>query len=175
MDANTGSVVVSPARRLSAPVSGRNLRVHVIAGGGCAGELLRRLVFARCRVSCGGLNQKDTDAQTAEAMGVSVALEKPFSPVGPSALARAQAMAGDAACVVVCETPFGPGNVSNLEIAAEALRRGCRVLVNDSNIENRDYTPDRSASAMVRKLLSDGAVPWKRIDQVTAALADISG
>jgi len=51
------------------------------------------------------------------ALGLELALEKPFSLVGADALARALKLAADAAAVIVCEVPFGPGTPFNLELA----------------------------------------------------------
>lgn len=168
---HTGAVLVLPARRLTGPRDKKNLRVHVIAGGGCAGELMRRLSLAGYRVSCGVLNQQDTDAQVAEALGIAMVLEKPFSPIGPEALAQAKAMAADAAVVIICEVPFGPGNLVNLEIAAQALGRGGRVLINDHHLADRDYSVDHQAHAWMRRLLETGAAPWRQINQVLGALS----
>ncbi len=167
---HTGAVLVLPARRLAGPRVGQHLRVHVVAGGGCAGELLRRLSLAGYRVSCGVLNQQDTDAQVAEALGVDIVLEKPFSPIGPAALEQAKIMAADAAVVIICEVPFGPGNVVNLELADQALQRGGRVLINDHHLANRDYSPDCQARAWIRRLMEAGATPWHQINQVLGAL-----
>lgn len=169
---HTGAVLVLPARRLTEPQAGRQLRVHVIAGGGCAGELLRRLSLAGYRISCGVLNQQDTDAQVAEALGVDVVLEKPFSPIGMAALEKAKNLAADAEVVIICEVPFGPGNLVNLEIADQALQRGGRVLINDHLLENRDYSPDRQALAWIRRLMETGATPWRQINQALDVLTN---
>lgn len=167
---HTGAVLVLPTRRLTEPRAGQHLRVHVIAGGGCAGELLRRLSLAGCRISCGVLNQQDTDAQVAEALGVDVVLEKPFSPISMAALEQAKVLAADATAVIICEVPFGPGNLVNLEIADQVLRRGGRVLINDHHLENRDYSPNRQALAWIRRLMEAGATPWRQINQALGAL-----
>ena len=135
-----------------------------------AGELLRRLSLAGYRVSFGVLNQQDTDAQVAEALGVDVVLEKPFSPIGMAALEQAKVLAADAAAVIICEVPFGPGNLVNLEIADQVLRHGGRVLINDHHLENRDYSPNRQALAWIQRLMAAGATPWRQINQALGAL-----
>lgn len=173
-DAFSGALCVLPARRLALPRPARATRVHVIAGGGSGGELLRRLALCGYRVSCGVLNQMDSDAQTAAALGMDLALEKPFSPVGADALGRARQLAADAAAVIVCEVPFGPGNLVNLELAEKARQRGIPVLVNGRNLEHRDYTAGREAGPRLRRLLESGATAWRQADEVLAALGDIS-
>ncbi|MBU4199758.1 MAG: ABC transporter ATP-binding protein [Verrucomicrobia bacterium] len=173
-DTQTGALFVVPARRLSLPQPTTAARVHVIAGGGSGGELLRRLSLGGYRVTCGVSNQLDSDTQTAEALGMTQALEKPFFPIGADALNRAKQMAEDAAAVILCEVPFGPGNLVNIEIAEQALQRDIPVLINDRNLENRDYTAQRSAVPRIRQLIRSGAVTWRHGNEVLTALARLS-
>lgn len=172
-DPQSGTVLVVPASRLTPPDSSGNLRVHVIAGGGSGGEVFRRLSLGGYRVTCGVLNQRDTDVTVAEALGVKLVLEKPFSPVGVEALARARQAAQDAAVVILCEVPFGPGNVVNLDIAEEALRRGAQVFLNDRNLDSRDYSPQRAAVTRIRQLLQQGALAWRQVSAVMNRLAKL--
>lgn len=155
----SGSVFVSPARRIAYGRSGHGIRVHVIAGGGCGEECLRNLSLCDYTITCGVLNQADSDADVALALGLEVALEKPFSHIGHNALEAARKLAGSADAVVVCGVPFGPGNTANLLIAREALARGCKVYVMDG-VDQRDFTPDREATTTVRDLMAGGARAW---------------
>ncbi len=173
-DVLSGKLFVVPARRLSLPQSASAARVHVIAGGGSGGELLRRLALCGYRVSCGVLNQLDSDAQTAAALGMDLALEKPFSPIGAEALNRARQLAADAKAVIVCEVPFGPGNVINLELAEQARQRGIPVLINDRNLEHRDYTAGHDAGAHIRRLIQANATTWRQADEVFNTLTCLS-
>jgi len=156
----TGSVMVVPTPRLVAGPFARGVRLHAIAGGGCGEEVLRRLMLCEYTVSCGVLNEGDRDAGIAEALELEVALEKPFSPIGGEAFVEAERMAGEAQGVVVCGVPFGPGNVANLELAERMLERGIPVFMM-SGIEDRDYTPDRKAGAIAKRLREAGAREWK--------------
>jgi len=161
-DPATGSVTVVPARRLSAGRSGRGVRVHVIAGGGCGEVVLRQLTLCEYAVSAGVLNRGDRDAEAAQALGIAVAYEKPFSPLGDAALAEARRMASDAQAVVLCDVPFGPGNLANLDLAEAALKRGARVFIMEG-IDGRDYTPTREAVRRVQALLANGATPYRSV------------
>ena len=172
-DSHTGSVIVVPARRLTPPPSGERLSVHVIAGGGSAGELLRRLCLCGSRVTCGVLNQGDTDARSGEALGIKLTLEKPFSPISVEAFERANQMAEDADVVILSEVPFGPGNLINIKIAEHALKRGSTVLVNDRNLEQRDYSGHGEAVSEIRHLIRAGAVSWHQVNEVLTALSRV--
>jgi iron complex transport system ATP-binding protein len=161
-DPATGSVTVVPARRLSAGRSGRGVRVHVLAGGGCGEVVLRQLVLCEYAVSAGVLNRGDRDAEAAQALGIPVAFEKPFSPIGDPALAEARRLAADAQAVVLCDVPFGPGNVANVGLAEAARKRGAAVFVMEG-IQTRDYTPAREAVRRVEALLTAGAVSFRSV------------
>ena len=165
-----GSVSVVPAPRLTPGCSGRGIRVHVVAGGGCGEDILRRLSLNEYAISCGVLNQGDSDADVAEALGIETALEKPFSPIGHAALEAARQMVSRADAVIVCGVPFGPGNVVNLDLAEQALKAKKRVFVMEG-IRDRDYTPNRDAARKSAALLAAGATPWRTITDLFALLS----
>ena len=58
----TGAITVSPSARLTSGSSGHGITVHVVAGGGSGEETLRRLSLCNYTVTCGVLNELDTDA-----------------------------------------------------------------------------------------------------------------
>jgi len=164
-----GTVSVAPAPRLTPGCSGQGIRVHVIAGGGCGEEILRRLCLSEYTITCGVLNQGDSDAEVALALGIETALEKPFSSVGPAAMASARTMAAQADVVIVCGVPFGPGNVVNLDLAGQALAAKKPVFVMEGT-SDRDYTPNRDAARKAAKLAADGAVSWRTITDLSNLL-----
>ena len=161
---------VRPERRPQPAAGGRAKKVHVLSGGGSGAELLRLLVLTGHQASCGPLNMGDSDALAAAALDVRAALEKPFSPLGAEALDAARAFAADAEVLVLAEVPFGSGNVALLALAEEALERGARVLVNTRNLEQRDFTPHRTALPRLQTLLARGARAWQHADEVFQAL-----
>ncbi len=163
----TGVLMILPTRTGTAPTG---KRVHVICGGGSGVEVLRRLCLAGWQVSCGALNQGDTDAQTALALGVTTALEKPFSPLSAGVLATAGQLAQAADVIVVCEVPFGSGNVKNLDVARQA---GKPVLLNTRQVAVRDFTPQREVPAMIRTLVERGATSWEHVSDLLIELEKV--
>ncbi len=174
----SGSVAVVPAPRFSERAPVRGARIHVVCGGGSGGEILRRLTLGGYAVTCGALNEGDSDARVAGALGIGAALEKPFLPVGAAALEQARKLAKDAAALVVAAVPFGTGNVANLILADESLSAGKPVLILDG-AESRDYTPAREAEARMRVLRSNGAEfcrdPADLFERLSPALARAPG
>jgi len=170
--ASGAPMVLSPIPGIASAKSGKGTRLHVIAGGGCGEEILRRLTLSGYSLSCGVLNKGDTDADICHALGARATLEKPFSPIGSEAVKFARGEIDNSRAVIVSEVPFGPGNTVNLELAAYALEKGVKVLLPDK-IEQRDYTVDKSATAMHQKLAQDGAVTYSNIADLIKKLENI--
>ena len=146
-----------------------NRHVHVIAGGGSGIELYRRLLIEGYEVTTGVLNRLDSDAEAARALNIQVVLEQPFSPVGSDAIAEALKMIDNADTVILSTVPIGSGNLVNLELASEALKRGKTVLL-AKGIADRDYTEGKAALQIVTKLMTDGAVGWQSIQELMLQL-----
>ena len=168
-DAETGGLSILPAPRLPAARVGHGIGVHVVAGGGCGEDVLRRLTLCGYTVTCGVLNRGDLDAEVAAALGLETALEQPFSPVGESAREAARQLAAKADAIVLTSVPFGPGNMANLDLL-EAMRAAGKPVLIMQGIETRDYTPDRAAVRRVAELITRGATPWRDLADLLARL-----
>ncbi|HET9672757.1 MAG TPA: ABC transporter ATP-binding protein, partial [Actinomycetota bacterium] len=94
------------------------VRALVVGGAGRGAALLRILVERGVHVVAGVLHGSDTDVEVAERLDVEHVSVPAFSEIDEEAAA---AWRGHAAAdvVVVCDPPFGPGNVRNLELALE--------------------------------------------------------
>ncbi|NQU40962.1 MAG: ABC transporter ATP-binding protein [Lentisphaerae bacterium] len=165
----SGSVVVTPSPRLAPEQSGKGIRVHCIAGGGSGEEIMRRLVLCDYSVTCGVLNEGDSDGQTAQALGIDCIMEQPFSAVSANAFVAAETSVQEANAVIVCPTPFGSGNVVNLELAERALTHQVPVFL-AAGIAERDYTADKSATALAARLKEQGAQEWQTTADLFALL-----
>jgi iron complex transport system ATP-binding protein len=137
-----------PAVRLGPPrpvvVSG-GPRAHVIGGAGRGAPLLRRLSEAGYDVSVGVLHATDTDAMVAERLNLLRVSVPPFSEIDEAAAAECRSMIADADLLVVCDAPYGPGNLANLALALEAARTGVRtILLDQVPMAERDFTGGRA-------------------------------
>ena len=114
-------------------------RVHLVCGGGTGSSLMRELTDRGYEVSAGVLNALDSDEVTGRELGLSMAVEAPFSPVGDDAHAENLRLMADADLVVLSEVPLGHGNVRNLEAVRAALARGAQVWVLEGLLDG-DHT-----------------------------------
>lgn len=145
------TITVTPIMRIFHSSIGKGKRIHVIAGGGVGGELMRRLVLCQYTVTCGVLNTGDTDADVAHALGIETAREKPFTSIGESAFDKAVKLVNQSDAVILTGVPFGPANVKNLELLEIAIKTQKPVFVM-IGIEQRDYTTDKSATKKIGAL-----------------------
>jgi len=77
----------------------------------------------------------------AERLNLERVVVPPFSEVDEEARREVVGLMRRAALVVVCDAPYGPGNIGNLEAAVEAAGEGARVcMLEQVPVEERDFT-----------------------------------
>jgi hypothetical protein len=99
----------------------------VVCGGGTGAGLMRELADAGYEVSAGVLNALDTDEETGRDLGLHMAVEAPFSPVGDEADAENRELMRRADLVIVSAVPVSHGNARNIAAAVEAAAAGMPV------------------------------------------------
>ncbi len=151
---------------LELPESTSRRRVHVVAGGGTAAELLRGLADTGCAVSVGALPLFDSDLEVAEELQILAAVEVPFSPISDATRAELRRLLGESECVVVAPFPVGSGNLANWEELARHPRPQEIVLIAHDPDRPWDFVDGR-ADAIRRALIAGGAV---EVADATAAV-----
>jgi iron complex transport system ATP-binding protein len=153
----TNSLFVIPLtpQKSSTP---RNCAIHIIGGAGTGTVVMKALVDEGYEVTAGVLNMLDTDYETAELLKIPTVSEAPFSPITEQSERLLSEMISKSAIIVVTSVPFGYGNLSNLETALSAVKRGVRTYVIDEvPIESRDFTNGK-ATALMADLKKAGAI-----------------
>lgn len=154
-------------------------RVHVIAGGGSGELLMRALTDAHIPFVAGVLNIGDSDHTLALRLAHEVITEQPYTPISSAVLEQVRASLQQAALLVICPAPVGPGNLSLLQEAVAAAQHGLpafilapaqaeaapastktefsqEALLLQMGIAIRDYTEGQGVQCM-RELLQAGA------------------
>ncbi len=116
-------------------------RAHVVGGAGRGAPVMRALAERGYEVTAGVLHASDTDAIVAERLNLPRVSVPPFSEIDDGAAEEALALMRTAALVVVCDAPYGPGNLPNLVCALRAADEGVRVIVLEQvPPRERDFT-----------------------------------
>jgi iron complex transport system ATP-binding protein len=128
-----------------APAAGPH-RAHVVGGAGRGAPVMRALAELGYEVTVGALHAPDTDATVAERLNLARVTVPPFSIVDEEAQREVVDMMRAAALVVVCDAPYGPGNIGNLRASLEAAEAGSSMVVIDQiPIRERDFTGGEAA------------------------------
>ena len=126
--------------------------------------MMREFVDAGYDVSAGVLNALDTDEETGRELGLSMAVEAPFSPVGDEAYAENLVLMRGADMVIVTAVPVSHGNERNIVAAMEAAATGKPVWV-AAGVLDTDFT------GITARLGGVGAQFYADPDALHAALA----
>src|SRR5205085_9641870 len=165
----TGSPTVTLAAGVAVATTNGS-RVHVIGGAGSAARGLRGLCERGFRVSLGVAHGSDTDDLVAESLDLERVTVPPFAPIDESSASQVLRMMKAASSLIVCDPPFGPGNVMNLELATEAAKHGTPVLMLERTpIGERDLTGGRAIELWDR--LSGTATIYNDPDDLVRALS----
>lgn len=150
------------------------LRVHVMAGGGAASELLEELVLRGFTPSVGVVSVFDTDYVTAQRYELEVLSAPPFQAFPAEAVGETEALVQNSDVVVVAPVFFSTGNVELLSVALDAARSGHPVVfLNADSIDQRDLT-EGQAACLVREALQAGATSVATTAEAVEAVRRIS-
>jgi iron complex transport system ATP-binding protein len=176
-DPRTGRPYLVPRRLLTdapdVPGTGGFGPIHVVGGGGAASPYLRALVDEGFQVTAGALHLLDSDAETAEALGVPATVEVPFAPISPEVRERHRELLREARVIVVTPFAVGPSNLANLEDVVASGGKVPIFLVGEPPIETRDFAQGR-ATARVRELESGGAIRVTGLRELLEALRPLA-
>jgi iron complex transport system ATP-binding protein len=137
----TGRPMVSLAPPPEAVSTEGRRRAHVVGGAGRGTPVIRALAERGFEVTVGVLHATDTDAVVAERLNLLRVSVPPFSEIDPASADECLALMRAADLLVVCDAPYGPGNVANLRLALDATRGGVRTLVLEQiPVSERDFT-----------------------------------
>lgn len=171
------SPVPSPVK-LQTGASGKSnagITIHLICGGGEGTSLMHLLTAKGYKVTAGVVNILDTDCEVAQLLNVPVVTEAPFSPITEETFQAHLALIEQADVVVLCNTPFGFGNLKNMDAAEVALGKMSKsVLVLEADrIEERDFAGGEATKRFIA-LKNKGAVVVKSQAEVLKFVATFS-
>ena len=112
-------------------------KIHILGGGGAAGELMRKLHEYGYTLTAGVLRQGDTDAAVADAFSIPYISLPPFHKIFPENWEENKRKSSQADVVVLANICYGMQNIKNLEIALHAQNL---IVIEDTPFFERDFT-----------------------------------
>ena len=131
-----------------------DIKVHLICGGGIAAPLIRMMYEHHYQISVGVLSSGDGDAIVAGAFDAEVIYKPPFAPIGEVCHKANCDLIEQADFTVLCNIPYGINNLVNLQAAVTARKL---IVLEDTPIENRDYTEGK-ATRLYQALIQQSQV-----------------
>lgn len=153
-----------PVEKLKKSREFQNL--HVICGGGAGEKVIHYLLGKGYKISAGVLNMGDTDWKAAKELGIDVVEEPPFSYISEEKAKVNRFYIDKADAVILCNVPFGYGNLKNLITLKDAVLGGNKktFVLDETPIEQRDYTKGL-AEKVYRQILTK-AVIFRSFDEL---------
>jgi iron complex transport system ATP-binding protein len=162
------------SRSHEGPLEGEGVKVHVIAGGGAASELVEELVMHGFTPSIGVVSVFDTDYVTAERYELEVVSAPPFQAFPAEAVDQMEALVRESDVLVVAPVFFGTGNMELLRVARRAAERQSPVIFLDAeSIERRDLT-GTEAVTLVRESLAAGALSVSSVKEAVESISKLA-
>ncbi|MCS4540874.1 MAG: ABC transporter ATP-binding protein [Euryarchaeota archaeon] len=162
----TNSIYVTPLPLIKSRISSNKVTVHLICGAGTGAPIMSSLINIGYNVTAGVLNVLDTDYEIAHSLSISVVSEAPFSPITEESHQANLKLINQAKVVIVANTPFGYGNLRNLEAAEIALGKKIPVLlIEETPIAQRDFAKGE-AQKLFARLKGKGAISVQSYDEV---------
>jgi len=165
-----------PTVTLAAPLVSNRMargtpRAHVVGGAGRGAAVMRALAEGGFEVTAGVVHDGDTDAMLAERLNLLRVTVPPFSIIDRRSAEDCADLMASAALIVVCDAPFGPGNVENLRLAVTSAERGVRtVLLEQVPMAERDFTVGDEATRLWNRL-RERAVTFANVETLVEAVA----
>jgi iron complex transport system ATP-binding protein len=85
-----------------------------VCGGGSGEMFLEELRSNGYIISCGVLNESDSDAVCCNSLGIEFIEERPYSPISEGKKEDNLALMKSCEAIVLTDVPFGTGNMANL-------------------------------------------------------------
>jgi iron complex transport system ATP-binding protein len=146
------------------------LRVHVVCGGGSAGEILSLLAGSGCNVSAGALNRGDSDWEVAKALSIHLIEEAPFMPISEATYRKTCQAISQAEVVLISDVPFGFGNMPNLQAVLEAAK-GRVFIMRPKEFASRDFTNGRALELLRQIYATKQVVELNSVEELVRLLS----
>lgn len=129
----------------------KNKKVHVICGGGIGVEIISKLDSLGYQVSLGVINIGDTDWELGRKLSLELVEELPFTAISDKAFEKNLEAIDRSDVVILCNVPYGSGNLKNLLAAYKGLKDGKNIYLfnnNNNEYDNFDYVGGKAVEIL---------------------------
>lgn len=113
----------------------KNVNVHIICGGGTGEYIIEKLYSERYNISCGIINEGDSDLELCKNLGINYVSEKPFSTFSENTISKNKEYLNKSNIIIITDVPIGHGNLPNIKLVEEYDNKDIIIL----HAINRDY------------------------------------
>lgn len=142
-----GKKEIIPLRVIKNKSIQKNLRIHVICGGGTGEEIIEKLNSLGFIVTAGVINEGDSDWELCKILNIKCVDALPFSGISEEESKDNLRFINKADCVLISNVPFGTGNLKNLQVLLD-IDKDIYMLKNRTEI---DYC-EGMAHKIIKKL-----------------------
>ena len=151
------------------------IKIHLIPGGGSSINILDLLSKHSENLSMGVVNEGDLDWEKAMELKLDTVIAEPYSPISEQNYQDNLSKVDSTDIVILCNTPFGHGNLKNLEAVKHAQKSNKKVIIiGEKEFSKRDFTKDKQALLLFNDILnSDNVNIAKNVQELYHFLQDI--
>lgn len=151
--------IIPLSRSKSTNPENKNIKIHIICGGGTGIYLMDRLQQMGYSLSTGVLNIGDSDWSKAKKLGIKTVEEAPFAKISENIKEKNVKVMKDSDLIVITPVPFGLGNIANLEVALKMAKENKKIIIikNNDPLLSMDYTQGNTDEIM-EQLISSGGI-----------------
>ncbi|MFZ7119932.1 MAG: ABC transporter ATP-binding protein [Eubacteriaceae bacterium] len=129
-----GKKEIIPLRVIKNESIQKNLRIHVICGGGTGEEIIEKLNSLGFIVTAGVINEGDSDWELCKILNIKCVDALPFSGISEEESKDNLQFINNADCVLISNVPFGTGNLKNLQVLLN-INKDIYMLKNRTEID----------------------------------------
>ncbi len=133
--------------RVRRACKGKNVNVHVMCGGGTGEYIIEKLYSQRYNISCGIINEGDSDLELCKSLNIDYISESPFTEFSAESIKKNKEYIKRADIIILTDVPVGWGNLANIKQLEEVKDKEIIIL----HTINRDYV-DGECDKIIDKL-----------------------
>lgn len=113
----------------------KKIHIHIVCGGGTGEYIIQKLYSERYEMSCGILNEGDSDLEICRSLNIDYVAEYPFSKFSDGSIKKNKVFIENSNIIVVTDVAIGYGNLDNIKMIENIMDKKIIIL----HSINRDF------------------------------------